>query len=812
MIDFEKISERDLKFKAIKLIDSVLLKVFTFLSNVNLEKTINCFKINENSIDLTFNGNLKLYGLKLETFSNKTVRINDLQTIANAIKLEEHSETMISIVKNNNFESIYLFTLNYRVADEIANKIGVNFLKSYEILNALLHTYLVDVYEIEDNKLVERYLDIKKTEDIDLLYKKFPSQVSVSSFNILKNYIPYQITSFKDDKKFSIIDLLKHDWEGVIHLFFDFNIGKIASRLKILQDNAKIGDGDFSKAYKEISENPNYKDDYNKILNWCFLANGIFFVKNETSATSLQSLLKITAEQRFLDIDKILPRTLLLKRDLDFDMIIDYENAMKYITTSLSKDCLKDVSDDGMKMLMPDFYGIDINGNFFNYMVKNNESPHGLIFGTTGSGKSVATLKIVAQIMGFDYDTCETKFLSDNRKIRYLNVGYTGGYIFEDIYKKCKIDNIEQKIEIISGDVNKLRFSVFEFDDMNSPTKIELDFLTNFFNLMLEVSDDNKNNLISALEEPKLHLAIKKMLEQKAYAKVSVLELQTYGGYEYYVDKILSIKDENGNDKYNLYTTIDEIEEPIADNFKKPTISDLYNYIIGAAKDTNYTEEDKTLFRNLATKIQTIDNFKIFSKYSNLSDDKCFPAYYIDFNDIKSNKKDFVAIGWLLIQSWFKKDKEYALKQINSGKRRPDSFYFIEEAHNFLGIKVFEKLFDVFAREVRKFGIHLFLITQSAEDVSVNFAKLFNTRIFIFSEEHRNSVYTNIRKFNGDKDLDNESREVFDKIDNGARNPNKMLCIMHDRGINAFRLPNPSKKNFQRYLATIRNIDIEEIK
>lgn len=813
LLNFEDVSNKTLKFKAFKIVDTILLKFFSFLSNVNLEKTINCFEIGDNFVSLTYNGNQKLYALKLETFSNRTVKISDFQTLTSSIKLEDNSETLLSIVKQNGFESIYLFTLNHRIADEFSNKLGVDFLKGYEILNAVLHTFLLDVYEIQNNKLVERYLEVKKTEDIDLLYKKFPSLISIASFNMLQKYTPYQITSFKDDPEFSIIDLLKYEWEGVCHLFFNFNIKAVETRLKILQNNAKIGDSVYTKAYKELSENPANKDEFTKLTDFCFLANGMFFLRSISTATTFQSLLKVTAEERYLGVDKMLPRTLLLKRDLDFDIIIDSDNVLKYFKTSLCKDCLKGVSDDGTKILYPDFYGTDINGNFFNYMIKNNESPHGLIFGTTGAGKSVATLKIACQIMGFDYNTGEAHLLSKDRKIRYLNVGYTGGRIFERIYKKCRADKIEQKVEIVSSDVNKLRFSIFDFDNAEQPTKVELDFLTSFFNLMLEVSADGGGGveLITALETPKLHIAISELLQKKEYGLLSLYEIESLGGYELILNEIYAIKDENGNQKYSGGTFISDISESIANNFKKPTIKDLYNYIIGASTNTNYTEQDRELYKTLAVKIQAIDSFQIFSYYSNLTDENCFPLYYVDFDKIKANKRDFVAIGWLLIQDWFKKDKAYAMSKINSGEKRPDAFYFVEEAHNFLGIKVFEKLFEVFAREVRKYGIHLLLITQSAEDVSVNFAKLFNTRMFIFSEEYRNAVYENIKTFNGGKELDEDAYEVFKKIDNGKKNPNKMICMLHDKGINAFRIPNPAKKeHFGVYFAPY-DIPVEEL-
>ena len=100
------------------------------------------------------------------------------------------------------------------------------------------------------------------------------------------------------------------------------------------------------------------------------------------------------------------------------------------------------------------------------------------------------------------------------------------------------------------------------------------------------------------------------------------------------------------------------------------------------------------------------------------------------------------------------------MKQQNADLPRPDAFYFIEEAHNFFNIPVFSKLLDTFAREVRKYGIHLILITQSTGDVDQEFAELFSTRCFLFKMKDKDVAYAGVKSVNGNKDLSGPAQQI----------------------------------------------------
>ncbi|WP_172198884.1 ATP-binding protein [Campylobacter sp. RM16188] len=783
------VKKGSLTFKSFEMIDLFLLKIFGYFSKMNLEKTINYFSINgdDNSISLTPNNAIRLYAIKLETRSNRTIRTYDFEGFCNDIKHDKDgTEVMLSFVKQRNVEAIYLFTSSKKIALAMSKKFETKLLESYEILSALYHIFLLDVFEIKGRRIYNKYNDIKHTQDIDLLYKQFPSLISIAADNMLQKYTPYQITAFKDREDFSIINLFRTEWYGVCHLFFDFSSSKANGRLALLEQGAKLGDSSYLKEYNSFVNNPENKESVIRLREHCFIGHGIFFLEDRAVTSSFQDALGVVAEERYYSMDKILPRTLLLTRDIDFDILMENKNIGKYFSTSLCKECLKDVEDKGEVILKPDFFGTDINGNFFNFMFKGNSSPHALIFGTTGAGKSVAALKMLTQIIDYDFENKVARDLHSERKIRYINVGYTGGRIFENIKKNSTDKKI---IEIIPSSVSNLRFNLFDFEDMNNPTEEEQSMFVNFINLILDVSSSDTERTLSGSEENALWNSVLKMIAEKRYANLSLGEIQgSYPRvYDEIIEEILNIKDENGQPKFSLRTKADELPSEY-ERFKKPILADLINTVIAGMNDMNKTSLEKTVYQTLKQKLENIKNIAAFAYFNNVVVRDNYPAYYVDFDKIKDDRKSFVAIGWLLIKNWFKYDKMQALKAFNNNERRPDSFYFVEEAHNFLKIPVFEDLIKTFAKEVRKYGVHLVLITQSVSDITPGLAELFSTKCFLFKELDKGNAQQGVIIVNGNAELDPSSQEVFDKIKDDA-DDDRTIFMMHSNGVNAFKLP-----------------------
>lgn len=780
--------KNSLTFKTFKMVESILLKCFGFFSYLNICNTINYFGVDEEdkSIFLKLNGIMRLYGIKLEAKSNKTVKLLNFSSFRQEFRnmLDADVDLMISIVKHNNTEAIYVFSSNKLIIESLSKNLEIKTMSAYEILTALYHVFLLNVYEIKNMRPINRYTDEQHTQPVDLLFKQFPSLISIASDNILQEYTPYQITGIKNVDTFSIIDLFRNRWEGVCHLYMDLSTNKIKNRLEFLYKESKSGDIRYKKAWEQITDAGETKVlDY--LENHCLVFNGMFYLKDKAYASSFQDTLGVFAEERFLSVDKILPRTLLLTRDIDFDIIVDENKAGKYFATSLCGDCVKTMKDTGAVHIKPDFFGLDINGNFFNYMFKNNPSPHGLIFGTTGAGKSVAAIKIVCHIAGYDFEKKVARDISYDRKIRYLNVGYTGGELFQNIK-----NTTPEKIEIISSTINNLRFSLFDFDDPKKPTEEEKIIFVNFIDLMLDVSSKDANRQLSGNERAALQDALVATLEKSNPADIELYELTLKDdAYKEIVNKILSEHEYKDGE----HTKVSDLLEPYRSYFFRYTLVDLYNQIKKLIQDTNKTPEEQRIFDNLYAKLKLVVENPLFAYYPNIDVSENKPIYYADFDKISEDKANFVAIGWLLISAWYRKDKLYSLTKTNARQRRPDSFYFIEEAHKFLGIPAFAALVKTFAKEVRKFGIHLILITQDVGDVDEEVRDLFSTSAFLFKEEARAVAYEQIKKVNAGKDLDPAALEVFNAIKSDPNDENRTLFLKHSNGVNAFTLPAYSK-------------------
>lgn len=798
MMNFEKIHEKSLKFKAFKLIDFTIMRFFYVLSRINLNNTINIFSLNsDNSVSINFNQSLKLYAIELVTNSNSSIKLNNFDTLCNEIKFINKSYLMMSIVKRKEKSSIYIFSTSKDLLTRIATSFNVKLLTPTKVVNALYDIFLIETYEIKEKKIQTVY-DDNQVEQIDLFYKKTQAMLNIACDNLIKEHTPYQICSLNKDPNFSIIELLKASWEGVIHLYFNFELNAVNFRLNNLENQAKFGDKNYVHSWNNFKKN---EVNLNFLKNNSLIVNGVMFLnKKYTNSSSIVSdLLKCKVEERYLNINKILSKTLLLCRDTDFDIIVDRKNAEKYFTTSLAKDCCEGQM-SGELHNIPDIFGKDINNSFMNYMFKRNNSPHSIVLGTTGSGKSVAILKMIAQIIDFDYEKNYAKKLNENRKIRFCNVGFSGGKMIEYIKNNSILFEKENKVEILQSQIDKLQFTLFDFD--TNYKEEDILFLINFINLILDVSSQDLNRTLNSAEINCIRFAIKEIYKNNNFPKLKLNEIRNLGkvspnpnapsNFDNIIDEILDIKNELGEKIYSLETRADQLPEKYQKRFNRPIVADLLNEILSRTKDINLTELERQSFETCYEKLKVINNYKIFNSYSNLDLDNNYPFYYIDFDNIKEDKAMFVCVGWLCIKQWFYKDKKQAMLFKHKNLKRPDSFYIIEEAHNFLKIPIFLDLIEVFAREVRKYGIHLILVTQNATDIPVNLLDLFETQIFIFSEQYKSSVYSKIVKLNNGE-LKKEDKEVFDQIVDSADN-NKFLFIRHSNGVNALKLPNPSKE------------------
>lgn len=780
----------------LKILNNLGLKAFWAFSHLNLYSTISWFKQDkiDGSIWLDPVGKFKLYAIKLESPSNCEHKLSSME-VFNDLKTLKNAVFTIAFVKKEKTGSIYIFSIQKTIIEMFAHNLEIQMLEPPEILSAIYDCYMMQTTQYKDYHYEELYTkDFLGNEVPDQLFLNFPAQIGIAADNLMQNYTPIQSVGFSKNESYSCLSLFNTKWKGVLFYNFDMQTEHVKAHLDKLEMAGKLGDPAYKKGYDEIKDNPSEIETFKSLVNNHFICNACGFIENINILPILQSTLGTLFEVKYWNADKLIRRSPFMSRDASFDLLVKDSFCFNMIRSTLQKDCLKGRKDDGTVHLTPDFFGTDLNGNFVNFMLKGNQSPHCLVFGTTGAGKSVATLKIMSQIIGFDFNTKKANRLSSDRKIRYINVGYTGGAIFESLMKQ----NTDERtlVNVLSSNLDLLRFGILDLETHKDASghvilsESELDELCDFINLMLAISSGEINNeyCLTPNEQNALKSEIKAFFNRDWHSSVTLMELADDPAFAEYARKILEEVDENGNKIYQDYTILSDLSDKYSNFRDTRTFAQLVNEVEQSGKDINKTEVERKVLIDLHSKLLGIKENPVFTSYSNTSFDGNIPMQYAEFDSISGNIKNFVTIGWLVIRQWYKADKTIALNAINNGQRRPDSFYIIEEAHNFLKLPTFERIFDKMSREARKFGVHFIFLTQDAHDVNSTLANFFNTKIYIFTEKWREVAYEGVKYHNGNQDLKPELRFVFDKIRN-VGNGNRMLFLLQDSGATGFYLP-----------------------
>lgn len=763
-----------------------LNRLYNFISYINLGDTINYYAkdYENNCISTIYGRDNRLYGLCLKVSSN-------LEKKFKMPSVEKDGKILVSIVRNDkNICNIYVFSEDIRTMTAIADRFNIKLLNPDELISALYSIFLIDTFKIEDKQIKNIFTTEENPHiDYDPLHIIFPQMIKNATINLLKTYIPYQAVSFQRSENYSIFDLLSLDWQGVLFFLIEFSENEVEKYLSSCKSNAKLMDSNYTKKFREMYKQENVEA-LRELYKDTAIVNSIAFVRNHIDINKIENEIKVKYEPRYLSMDKIASKTLLRARDRDFDFLVPREWATQLISTTIQEDALfylKDRTDIHKKV---DFAGLDIQDNFVNYTFKQSINPHALVLGTTGIGKSVSVLKMMAQIIDFDFEKKCASNLNEHRKIRYLNVGFCGGRIFEAIQLQAikEEKNLMQKMDSNIGD---LRFSLFDFDG-DYPSEDEIKALIAFINLMLNFERASNSNKFTDLEETIFKECVMKACEEKKRIPTSItvkeLKANHYNDYKNFIDDILREKDENGNPLYSEMTTLGKLSDKYK-RFKRPVLRDVISILERITNETIRTDGERQAISTVKDKLGLLVINKIYSLYSNIDLKDNIPLYYAEFDRIKNHKKDFVAIAWLLTTCWFKVDKEIALQYMNRNEPKPDSYYFIDEAHNFLSHAVFKELLEIYAREMRKYGCHLFLITQSALDIDEKVANFFATKFFIFTDENKEVTYDELKYLNGNKDISPTDKKIFDKIDN-APNKNRVIYMKHNPGgTTALKLP-----------------------
>jgi len=734
--------------KVVNLITETIGKLFTEL---NLGKTINIFNIKEKSLQLDLSGKLELFGVKLESESNKFAKYDGFVSLVNQIKYQPESRIFLFCLKTEDFQAVYLFSFNEEAISQLASDFDIPQMSGNELVNALQDIYFMGDKEIVDNSLYNVSESTKSVYQIDHFYNNFARRISMASSAIFKNYHIYQGYEYNMAYEFNPIEFFKLKWNGLFGIMYNFNHKATSGIIKKRKEEAQVGD---ALTYQEIARLEKHENKSEKVFleENCCVANSMLILDDKRLLAQMSGSLGISFDENYQTSSKIIPKTIMMSREGAYDAIIENEVAKK-----MFRSCHKRISKNAPNKRggIPDFYGKDVTGNFVNHTLSDNNNAHSLIIGETGAGKSVGVLKILSCLTNLNLSLATASYLQDGHlNVRYCDVGHTGGRVIERL-KSIAPNNVE----VLPSSVNNFKFALFDYrkNSLGKVEKEDINFTVQFMNTMLEISSSKDDITFTNLEEEKLTAAINTIVDKNITTNYSLEEL-IEKGFGDIVEEMLS-----ENSSYTLKTEISEITEEKYNYFKIPILSDLISYVKDTGKSNILSESVKKIYESLELKLESLNVFSCFNSYSNVDFKESKNLFYIDFNSIKNDQKLFTAIFWMLYRRWYDQDKINAQYYLDRGEMPIPSYYFIEEAHNFLNIPAFKKLFDVAVREARKFHIKFMFITQHISDIPTEIYNAIATKLIIFPESKKASIKQQIKESTAAV-MEKDEEQVFDNI------------------------------------------------
>ncbi|EOC5006589.1 hypothetical protein ACI4X5_001487 [Campylobacter upsaliensis] len=688
----------------------------------------------------------KLYGIELSGKSNLAhyLRSEALAELIRDNKDSEDSFFYYVLLKQGQFQKQYLFSHNVVLIKTLAKYYAISLLSGIELTNALYHLYLQNSFYVED-KQIKPSLQIEKNDDFSepcfMSFKRLARQA------IRKNYKDISIfQAFKhlDIKEANIENIFKLNFTGSIWMHIDLSSHHIQNHISRLINYAKIvGDKkpfvDLQNAYKNNKEFE------------LALINTTAFLKDydEQIIGSLGSSLKTSFIAKELFKNQHLQKSPLKFKDNEFNFLVKSDYLHNFIA-STHKKLTKE----------PDIYGVDKNGAFVNYSFSNeNKNPHSCIIATSGAGKSVSKQKIIAQLIGLDFENGECHNLGKEKgqfRIRSYDIGFSD----ENLMRLIK-NNPKNNIAIVESDFYHFSYNIMALNFRNPKVfKADLQFNKDLVSIILETQNTEALNIN---EQAFFESLTKKLYQSKEYQRYRVRDIKNTHKELY--EKLFSLG-------YNDSTFLQDLKEEEFDFLKTPLLIDIVKMASKESQNMQIKEEDRKDYASLARKLDAIEKLELFSNFDKISI-KDADIISMDLNNFKESSL-FVPIFLCIFQKTYYKDREYALECKRKGEARPKLFYAIEEAMNFFSVPYFTIMFNKLAREARKYNVHLCFITQFAKDIPKATLENLDTRIMLLSPENK------FETIEGTK----QALDISKSVEIGLINTEEHeMCIWYSKGV-----------------------------
>jgi len=737
------------------LLDKTIGKAISYFEQIDLMNAINIFDVEDDCVWLDLSGKTKLYLVKLEGDSNRKKEFVNFEHLVKESKYSNGSEVFVSFVSRKLHKATYVFAYSKEVISSISSSFGVAPASGEDVLEAIYDMYLSTNYTVNrDNKQVKTGIEGKSVvpSSLEVVNGKFKAKMQLAAMKNSKECTFYQASDFSDKTNLSIVDLFRINWEGTFTIRFDFRVNAVKFIIKNFRNVAKFGDKEFGNICDSIlkEEDKRLVED---IENSVCVSNAVLFLKDESrdKLSSISSTLGINFLENYLTGTKILSRTLFLSRDADFDALVKTDVAKKFFVTAKKKQI-----PDNLKTY---FWGEDISGDYVDYNFKDaSNSPHSMIIGRNGSGKSRQAIRMIEQIIGLNENKTAAHRLGEV-KIRYADVGYTSGRLLEAV----SIAHPD-RVQATEARIDELRFSLFDLPVVNGavPT-VEMDYLIGIVNFAIETKEHPPLN---GIEEDFFRNIVEKTIVNKKYNNIPISVFAEKLGYSKLFEELIS---KGYSEKSQLSDLSDEY-----DFLKKPVLGDIVSEIGIEKNISTHGEEDRRFLDTLSTKLKIINSYSFLNFHGNTKDNEDKDFFHIDFDSLKETPASFCVIYWLIMKKWIRMLKESAKKRLAKQEEPIDVFFIVEEAHNFFEYAIFSKMLITASKELRKYGGKLVFITQQLKDIPEKISKEIGTKIFVAPPSEKAL-------------LKHDIETVFRSVDKGDMDvldhtTDYMMYIMYDKG------------------------------
>lgn len=695
---------------------------FSFLVfRKRLKDRVKILEIKEHSVILN-TMNKELFGIELTGTSSVEKYINNanIQSIYDSATNEKKGLIYQVIVKNDKYQKMYIFSYYREVIKVIADILNIQLLKGLELADALLDVNLNNDYFIADKKL-NKIINLDHTKAIDNNPKEdvLNSILRISVANNIKTAQVYRAYAVKDTsmRRIDYVKLFKIPFKGVIWCNFDF---------------CKAHRSGFAQAFYEARKMWGQKAGFENFKD--------IFDRNSSNPilTSSTALLVDSDGSDIIQIGEILGYSYsnFQHSRLDSICVMPLQKVDTHFILPITLDFLnyRIALTHKEQTSKADIYGVDLKGSFINFSFANeNNAPHSVILAETGSGKSFAKQKMLAQMLDLDVKTgfCSNLGLESRQyAIRNLDIG--GSDL--PTYNLIK-SNQKNSVGRISEDFENFAFNIVNFEinpETEKPYEEDIAFAVDLISMYLEATGVKP---LTANET--------KVFKDIAFRIYSGdLEVENYRVSDlrrYNKETYIKLKESLG---YAEATLLTDIKEQEFDFLRKPKLLDFQKHASILAKNHQIEIAEREAYFSLEGKLSGLKD-SVFNKFDNFSVGEI--AYiYADFNTIKESTL-FVPLFFAIFWKMFIKDRKRSIKFKAQGKASPKLIYAIEEASNYFRFETFVTMFAKLALETRKYNVHLMFILQNLEDVPSAIMNNLPTRIFLTTPERKQDLISKIK-------------------------------------------------------------------